>query len=115
MTGLPRMVVYAALGGAIVLPIIFRGRAWLRLASVLLILAAAGLGWGGIQTSSRLASEEARMRGDKELECFDRAAVATRMIAQRNLPILGASLLGLAILALIPGRERKTQPDPSSP
>ena len=98
----------ALVGGVVLgLPFIFGQRRWVRVVSVLVLLGTATVAWTGVVTSHRLAIEEAGVSSSNPQEHFVQGAFATRNNAVQMQNVFWVSVLGLAILALIPPTARR--------
>ena len=97
----------AAVGVIVALPFIFRRLRWLRIVSILMLLGFAGFAWTGVVASPRLAIEMAGLTSWQPEDRFVQGAFAARDLAiSMQLPFWGA-VVGLAVLALLPGRVQR--------
>jgi hypothetical protein len=100
-------LMWVVLGAVICLPLALRRYGWLRIAAVLVVLGIAAFAWMGIVTSPRLAMEKAGVSSLDTMDRFAQGAFAARDVAVHMKYFFWGSLLGLAVLALVPPRPNK--------
>ena len=104
---LSTVLIWAIVVMAIAAPVVFRDRWWVRLLSVVVLIWFGGVVLTGVAGSARLASETAHRDSIEESEDFGRGARASRDAAVSMMPLFGAVLGGLSLLALLPLKPRK--------
>jgi hypothetical protein len=98
------MFVVAA--AAVALPIFLRRQRWPRVVAVTVLLGMAGFVWAGVLASARLAVEMAGITSWHPDDPFIKGALAAgRIVLDLQLPFW-LSVLGLAVLSLLPLRAR---------
>ena len=95
-------LMWATVVAAVALPIVFRRSHLLRLLSVLIMLGTAEFAWMGVQTSARIATEKGHLATEGPDHPFVQGAIATRDAALHMKPVFWVTVLGLAVLALVP-------------
>src|SRR5260221_13753178 len=107
MQGAFSAMICGTAGAAVGLPIVFRWHRWLRACSVLVILGIAVFAWLGVRTSHRLAIEKAGLTSWEPEDRFVQGVYATRDIAVQFEVPFWVSVVGLAVLALVPNRPQR--------
>ena len=64
-------LIWCIIGATIILPVVFRGKRWLRFIGVLAMLGVAQFAWLGVETSARLARDIVRRDGGALVDDFD--------------------------------------------
>jgi len=100
-------LIWTVIVAAIVAPLVFRDRWWLRVLSVVVMVWFAGVAWTGVVGSSRLASETAHRDGIEVSKDFLRGSIAARDAATSMMPLFLGIVVGLSLLALVPSRVKK--------
>ena len=100
------VLIWAVAAVVVALPIIFGSNRWLRIAGVVVLLGMAEFAWMGVQTSARVVAETVQGVTESQVSPFDQGSLATRDVALKFGPAFWATVLGLAVLALVPVRPK---------
>ena len=92
---------------AIVLPVVFRSKQWLRVLSVVVLIWWATTAWVGILTNARVACEDERRGRGVVTDDFDRGARAARDASYKMTPLFWAVVIELSLLTVVPSRTSK--------
>ncbi len=99
-------LMWTTLVAAVALPVVFRRSRVVRLLGIVTMLGAAELAWTGIQTSARIATERGHVATEGPDHPFVQGALAARDAALHMKPVFWGTVLGLAVLALVPLRPK---------
>ena len=92
-----RALIWTVIVAAIVAPLVFRDRWWLRVLSVVVMVWFAGVAWTGVVGSSRLASETAHRDG------IDNQVLSGEFVTPGDVLVLGTTRAAAAT-TLLPRR-----------
>jgi len=92
---------------AVVLPIVFRSKSWLRALSLAVLVAWAAFVWLGVETTALVAPEIARRDGAVVNDDFNRGARTARDAAWVYTPLFWGVITGLSLLVVVPSKARQ--------